>query len=175
MTKIWNKGIKIDPIKYPNMFKPRHAYSDEFRKKSSESHKGQVAWNKGKKMSKEYVEKNRLAHIGIKHSEEARLRKSINWIEDRTKLKMSDRMIGDSRARDWSKEVKKRDGWICRIADINCDGKLESHHILPWSKFPELRYQINNGITLCHAHHPRKQNDVQKLSPYFQRLVASLD
>ena len=100
---------------------------------------------------------------------------SYNWIEDRTKLKMSDRRIDDSRMRDWSKEVKKRDGWICRIADINCDGKLESHHILSWSKFPELRYQINNGITLCHAHHPRKQNDVQKLSPYFQRLVASLD
>lgn len=72
----------------------------------------------------------------------------------------------------WSKEVKDRDKWVCRIADVNCDGRLEAHHILPWSKFPELRYQINNGITLCQHHHPLKADEVAKLSPYFQSLVA---
>jgi hypothetical protein len=42
-------------------------------------------------------------------------------------------------------------------------------------EFPELRYEVNNGITLCQHHHPRKKEDVAKLSPYFQNLVASLD
>ena len=50
-------------------------------------------------------------------------------------------------------------------------GKLEAHHILSWSKFPELRYEVNNGITLCHFHHPRKRNDEMTLSPFFQSLV----
>lgn len=36
----------------------------------------------------------------------------------------------------------------------------------------KLRYDINNGITLCHAHHPRKRADEAKLSPYFKELVA---
>lgn len=73
----------------------------------------------------------------------------------------------------WSKQVKDRDKWVCRIADVNCDGRLEAHHILPWSKYPELRYQINNGITVCQHHHPLKADEVAKLSPYFQSLVAS--
>jgi len=37
--------------------------------------------------------------------------------------------------------------------------------------YPELRYEVNNGITLCHFHHPRKINDEMKLSPYFQELI----
>ena len=71
----------------------------------------------------------------------------------------------------WRIEVKKRDNWKCRIVDQNCSGKLVAHHILPWSRFSELRYQINNGITLCHFHHPRKRDDEKRLSPYFQELV----
>ena len=97
------------------------------------------------------------------------------WIEDRTLLK---RYEGSEEKRSpayksWRKEVCDRDGFTCRIADNNCDGRLEVHHILSWSKFLELRYAINNGITLCHFHHPRKRVDEIKLSPYFQSLVMS--
>lgn len=95
------------------------------------------------------------------------------WIKDRKKVKTGERSLNDPLQKGWRKAVKTRDGWTCKIADENCSGKLEAHHILPWSKFPELRYQINNGITLCHAHHPRKKEDVAKLSPYFQSIVAS--
>jgi hypothetical protein len=97
------------------------------------------------------------------------------WIKDRSKVKVGDRSMNDPLQKGWRKAVKDRDFWKCKIADENCSGKLEAHHILPWSKFPELRYQINNGITLCHHHHPRKMEDVEKLSPYFKSLVASLD
>jgi hypothetical protein len=55
----------------------------------------------------------------------------------------------------------------------------EVHHILSyilsWQNYPELCYQPNNGITLCRHHHPLKKVDVEKLSPYFQELVASSD
>ena len=49
----------------------------------------------------------------------------------------------------------------------------KSNHILGYEKFPELRYEINNGITLCRFHHPRKRDEEMKLSPYFQSLVVS--
>ena len=61
----------------------------------------------------------------------------------------------------------------CRIADNNCEGRMEALHILGWNAHPELRYEVNNGITLCHFHHPRKRNDEIRLSPYFQELVNS--
>ena len=71
------------------------------------------------------------------------------------------------------KAVKKRDNWTCRITDVNCGGRLEAHHILDWQNYPELRYQPNNGITLCVAHHPRGRAKEKLMSPYFMELLAS--
>ena len=95
-----------------------------------------------------------------------------NYKKDRTRLVKNEKKHLDGRYREWMFAVKNRDNWKCRIADVNCDGRLEAHHILSWKDHPELRYEINNGITLCHAHHPRKRSEEAELSPYFQQLVA---
>ena len=95
-----------------------------------------------------------------------------NYIKDRTKLVTSEKKHLDTKYREWMFSVKKRDGWKCRIINADCKGRLESHHILNWKEYPELRYEINNGITLCHAHHPRGRKNEARLSPYFKKLVA---
>jgi hypothetical protein len=127
-------------------------------------------WWLGKKMSEEACKNNSAAHKGKFTGEE-----SHRWIKDRSKVKVGDRILNDPLQKQWSLGVKRRDGWKCRIDDVNCEGRLESHHILPWKDFPELRYEVNNGITLCHAHHPKKKEDAAKLSPLFQEMVASSD
>lgn len=99
--------------------------------------------------------------------------KPWNWKEDRTQVKIGDRHLHDPRYKEWHKAIKNRDGWKCKISNGDCSGRLEAHHILPWSSHPELRYEVNNGIALCHFHHPRKREDEMKLSPFFQSLVAS--
>lgn len=120
---------------------------------------------------------------GRKHSEEAKLKQSLarlgktgelcpNYIKDRSLIKIGDRNLHDPLQKQWRMEVKKRDNFSCRIADNNCDGRLEVHHILRWSEFPELRYKINNGITLCHAHHPRARAEEKRLIPTFMELVS---
>lgn len=145
---------------------------------------GSIPWNKGKKWdrkTKDKMSNSQLLRfqresvwnkglVGYKSGEE-----HYRWITDRTKVKVGDRSLNDPLQKQWRKEVKNRDGWKCKIVDIKCCGKLVSHHILPWLEFPELRYKVNNGITLCQLHHPRKKEDVAKLSPYFQELVASLN
>ena len=65
-----------------------------------------------------------------------------------------------------------RDNFKCKIADQNCKGRIEAHHILGWTAYPELRYQLNNGITLCHAHHPRKRAEEKRLIPTFNELLG---
>ena len=125
-----------------------------------------VAKTKGCKLSQEHRLKLAAATKG-KFGQESR-----RWVKDRTKLaKRQER--NDSAYKDWRKSVRDRDGWKCKISNGDCLGKVVAHHILPWAKFPELRYETNNGITLCRFHHPRKREDEMKLSPYFQGLVSN--
>lgn len=157
---------------------------------------------KGGKHTEAAKEKNRLVHIGKKHTEQWKIdqserskgnksrtgqkfteRQRINhskslhrgkdhweWIEDRTKLKRYNRRDNPAYG-EWRTKVWLRDNFTCKIANPDCAGRIEAHHILTWSKFPELRYEINNGITLCRFHHPRKRDDEIKLSPYFQSIL----
>jgi len=50
----------------------------------------------------------------------------------------------------WARMVKLRDK-VCTQCGATED--LHAHHIKPYKKFPELKYDINNGVTLCaHCH-----------------------
>ena len=152
------------------------------------SRKGTTPWNKGKPFSMEVRAKmSKIAMgrvspmLGKKHSDEAKEKMSVSgkgknageahylYIKDRTLLQKQER--NDVANKDWRREVRNRDGWKCRIFNQECSGKLVAHHILGWKAHPELRYEVKNGITLCHFHHPRKRNDEMILSPYFQNLV----
>lgn len=52
--------------------------------------------------------------------------------------------------REWKRKVKERD-----VVCVQCgsEKELQADHIKPASKFPELRYDINNGRTLCFPCH----------------------
>jgi len=54
--------------------------------------------------------------------------------------------------KNWRKLVFIRDKYTCRECSIIGD-KLNAHHIKPWAKFPELRFEVDNGITLCEECH----------------------
>ena len=70
------------------------------------------------------------------------------WITDRNKVK--------SRARpemtQWRNFVFTRDNFTCKYCQ-KIGGKLEAHHKAPYSKFPKLRWELDNGITLCESCH----------------------
>jgi hypothetical protein len=102
----------------------------------------------------------------------ARAENHWKWKANRADLKKNERKHLDSRYREWAMAVKKRDGWSCLVADANCSGRLEAHHILRWNDFPEKRYDVNNGITLCHFHHPRKVEEEKRLASFFVELVS---
>lgn len=92
------------------------------------------------------------------------------WVEDRSKLQKEDRR-GDSAYREWRHQVWLRDSFSCKIGNPDCEGRIEAHHILRWSEFVKLRYEVNNGITLCHFHHPRKINEEMNLVPLYKELI----
>lgn len=54
----------------------------------------------------------------------------------------------------WRDEVYRKDNWSCRICKQKCrKGQIVAHHIKLFSEFPELRYSVDNGVTLCRACH----------------------
>ena len=112
---------------------------------------------------------------GIWKHENLKGEKIYNYIKDRTKLKDDHRDRGGQLHRNWSNLVKERDKYTCKINNKDCFGKLEAHHILGWTKFPELKYSINNGITLCHFHHPRKRSEEKRLIPFFKQMVEVIN
>ncbi len=142
------------------------------------------AWRKQKFCSKSCVHKGNKTNLGKKHSIETRKKMSLAhpkgelspyWIKDRTQLKRFNDTAKDRRSYayiDWRKSVWVRDSYKCRIGNKDCNGRIEVHHILSYTEYPELRYEITNGITLCHAHHPRKRAEEKRLEPYFKELVS---
>jgi len=54
----------------------------------------------------------------------------------------------------WRKKVFERDNYTCQKCGIK-GGKLEAHHKKSWKNYPELRYIVNNGQTLCIKCHPK--------------------
>ena len=156
----YQKGHKFDK----GMTGRKH--SEETKRKMSLQKMGSKNPMYGKPIS----EKQRAEFFKIYTAQNAK-----NWIVDRTKLKRNaDKLKNkDSAYSAWRKTVWLRDNFACKIGNPDCVGRIEAHHILRWAEYPELRYEVNNGITLCHFHHPRKRNDEMRLSPYFQELINS--
>jgi len=53
----------------------------------------------------------------------------------------------------WREAVFKRDSWTCIWGGKAHGSKLVADHIKPFAKYPELRFAIDNGRTLCEGCH----------------------
>lgn len=55
---------------------------------------------------------------------------------------------------DWRTKVFQRDGFKCQICG-QVGGELNAHHIKSFAKHVDLRFDIDNGVTLCKECHKR--------------------
>lgn len=127
-----------------NRGKKKH-YTAESYARLIASRKGRTAWNKGKKlgyavwnkgmkMSDSYKKKLSLAHTTTGSTQEwKRVRSSVAF-------------------KDWRKAVFERDDYTC----LSCrqkGGRLHPHHVYSFTRYPGLRFDVDNGATLCEACH----------------------
>ena len=125
--------------------------------------KGQVSFRKGIKQTEEAKEKNRQAHLGKKISEETRKKlrechkgeKSYQWKGGISKNYK--RGYKTSEYKKWRLSIFERDGFKCQVCGI-IGVYITAHHIKSFAKYPELRYEISNGITLCEECHKLTDN-----------------
>lgn len=59
--------------------------------------------------------------------------------------------------KEWRTAVFERDKYTCQSCGKRTRN-LEAHHIKEKANYPELMYDINNGVTLCHECHKKTEN-----------------
>jgi len=136
----------------------------EWRRKMKEiaQEKGFGKWMKGKKISQEVREKIRKTMKGwngqkYHFTSENPLR---YWLGKRGKntahwkggLDFIKNIRNSLEYKLWRDSIFKKDNWTCWHC-LKRGGTLCAHHILSFAEFPELRFAINNGITLCKECH----------------------
>ncbi len=114
--------------------------SEEARAKISKAHMGNK-WGLGNKMPEEQKRKLSEARKGSKGSnwkggvtpEHKNARNSLEW-------------------KVWRKAVFERDKYFCQMCGMHSK-YLRPHHIKFFADYPELRFVVSNGITLCDPCH----------------------
>lgn len=96
-------------------------------------------------------------HTGLKRSAESCARYSAMQIGSRNHrwkggiTPEQSRLRQSPQTRVWRIAVFIRDNHCCQRCDSRRD--LRAHHIYPWADYPDLRWTVENGITLCATCH----------------------
>lgn len=128
------EGIKLNPSRY---WLGRKRYPETIEK-MKKGLKGKIPWNKGKKFLQISGNKNPNWKGGI----------TPKYLKIRHSL----------RYKKWRLRIFQRDKFSCVICgyrskkswahgDKMCD--IRADHIKPFSLYPELRFKVSNGRTLC--------------------------
>ena len=138
----WNKGLKLDKEKYPNVgFQVGNRFKGMEGKKHSEKTKIEISAH----------------HQGISSKE---------WSGFRQKFLK--RLRNNSKWKIWRELVFLRDNFTCQNSNCKyCDNQigvfLHPHHIKPISLYFELVYNIDNGITYCKDFHLKEIHNKIKM------------
>lgn len=106
----------------------------------------------GKKLTEEQIDKMRKAVTGVPKPN-LRGEKSKFWKGGVSKRNNRERnkIMSTLEYRNFRRLVLERDSYTCQV----CGSKnnLEVHHIKSFEKYKKLRFDINNGLTLCNICH----------------------
>lgn len=142
-----------NPKKY-NLFQKGHKGYKTFPwlgKKLSKTHKQNIG--NSLKQSKKF--KQSMKEYGKKHSKENHWNWKGGITEELRLLRQTDEY------KMWRNQVYARDNWTCQ----KCGNKLKNltaHHKKSFKDNPELRYNLDNGVTLCRSCHKKLHEEIGK-------------
>jgi len=146
-------------------------HSEETKNKLCEKRKNRIG-EKAPNYGKKHTVKTRLQIskklLGRVVSKETRLRQSYalkgekcyNWQGGKTSE--SHKIRNSLEYREWRKKIFERDNYTCQ----KCGKRgvfLNADHIKPFSIYPELRFVLSNGQTLCKSCHHKTDSFGSKI------------
>ena len=102
-----------------------------------------------KKCNCDSEERKRKFRIAVKGKPRSSMRgkNHYRWKDGESSSERHNAM-GRVEYRSWRQTVFYRDKFKCQLCE-KIGGSLNAHHIFGWSHYPEFRYNIVNGLTLC--------------------------
>lgn len=134
--------------------------TDEQKKKLSIALSGQIYSEERKKaMSEGQKGKKQPLSMRIKTSERQKGSKSHFWKGGISKFNRTERrnLMGTLEYKLWREAIFKRDNYTCVFCGVK-GVTLNADHIKEWCNYPELRFAIDNGRTLCVPCHKTTSN-----------------
>lgn len=96
--------------------------------------------------------------------------KNGNWKGGTTSINEQIRKSIDYK--EWAKSVYIRDNFTCQMCGLKCRAKnIIAHHKKSFAEYPELRFEIDNGIALCRSCHKKMHKEIG-INTRFQPALA---
>lgn len=126
--------------------------SDESRRKMSQASKGKTGI-RSNRFGKKHTPEARAKIADATKERTARGENHYAYSHGRAQRNLSDRRSVEYKH--WRDAVYVRDGYTCRHCGDNRGGNLQAHHQKSFAGHPELRFDVDNGITLCKSCHEK--------------------
>lgn len=153
----WNKGLTKENNKSVKSISDKLKGPKNYRWKSK-YHTGERIKCKcgcGQLMNK-YDKRGRIRYYIKNHCTKGRFNKDNSGGKNNSKWKggithENDKIRKSEKYKKWREIIYKRDRYTCQ----NCESKKDiiAHHIKFFTKYPNLRFIVSNGITLCRSCH----------------------
>lgn len=142
---------------------------------------GRIPWNKGipylQEVMKDPIKKEnilkglKIGQNGFWGNGDRKGNKHWNWRGGITPI--NEKIRASTEYKLWRTSVFLRDNFTC-VFCMKRGGKIQADHIKPFSMFPELRFSIDNGRTLCISCHTKTETYGKRMKYYKSEIDAKI-